>query len=589
MKQPFPLPLPHWPGQRLRAGARGSAVPALLLAAVLLLSCSHPARPTGLDALGLSAEERRWLAAHPVITYTFDPYYPPFDLTGKDGEHAGYSADLIAHSGRVLGCEFRAQPVNVWDEGLRQVFEGRIDFITSVVNTEERARSAVFTRPYFIIPPVFLGRVGQPEITHPGDLKGKRVFVTRGYSVVDHLQRHYPGIQLDFVDNDRIGLLRLAFGEGDFAVSDFPVATYTLRQEGITNLRVVGRTGFQYALSFAASRQSPELASILDKVIAHLDSSQREALARKWISLEKRFYQHSEFQTAVAVLLFLALSSAFIAWLLKRTVNRRTADLRAELARRRAAESTISEMNQELLRTVAHAESANQAKSHFLRMMSHEFLTPLNQVQLHAELLEDAVGDSSSEAARDLQAIRASTRNLADHMVEILELVDLESKVVLPADQPLESGPFAESLAGQASPWAESNRNALVIDLKGLPTDFQTDPELLLQALLKLLHNACRFTQDGSVRLQARADEEETVFEVRDSGQGIAPHELERVFEVFSQGEEGLTRAFGGMGLGLAIAQHLVRKMGGRITVDSQPGAGSTFRIHLPRRREETA
>lgn len=570
-------------GTRVHSALRG---PGLRLGALLLLLLGLLISACGLRHnhaqadLGLTTEEKRWLDAHPVITATQDPYYPPFDMMLPDGTHTGYSADLLSHAGAVLGREFRIVPTASWNDGLALVSDGKIHCISSVVYTEDRARFVAFTQPFFVVHPVFLGRIGQKPVVGPGDLRGKRVLVTRGYAVVEHLQKFFPGISLEYVDNDRLGMLRLAFGEADYAVTDFPVATYTLRQEGITNLRVMGQTNFEYALRFAVPKGDQQLASILDKVFARMGSGEREALTRKWITLEKRFYEYKEFRVVGLVGLALLLGSGLVSWALKRAVNRRTADLQEELVRRRAAEAAISDLNASLYRAVAHAEMANQAKSHFLRMISHEFLTPLNQVQLHAELLEGALREP--EARVDLENIRSAARTLADQVVDILELVDLESSSRPLNSKPISGKDLEEALRMRALPWAAANHNALILSLAHLPSAFEGDPEALAQALLKLLHNACRFTHGGIVSLTLHMGPGELSFEIKDTGKGIAPAELDRVFEMFSQGEEGLTRAFGGMGLGLAICQHLVRKMGGRLSVESRLGEGSTFRVHLP-------
>jgi|GEM_PF-2216890 len=553
----------------------------LLLMGLLLLACAPRHRHPGLD-LGLTAEEKQWLSAHPVITCTHDPYYPPFEIPQADGSHIGYAADLLKHAESVLGKEFRNVQAGTWTEVLDLIRDGKVDCLSSIVPTEERKRFAAFTQPFFVVRPIILGRSGQATITDIRELRGKRVLVTRGYAVVGYLLGKCPDIVLDYVDNDRIALLRLAFGEADYAVSDFPVATYTLREEGITNLRVLGQTGYEYPLSFAVPKNQPQLASILDKVIAHLDPGEREALARKWITLEKRFYEYAEFRIVGGLVVFFVLFSGLTVWLLRKAVNRRTAELRAELVRREAAEKAISDMNVSLGQAMARTEAANQAKSHFLRMVSHEFLTPLNHILLQAELLESALKTPEPEALNDLHGIRESARQLADQVVDILDLVDLESSPIQPRRIPLDGESLAAALRARALPWATANQNALAIDLRDLPPTLEGDSDRLIQALSKLLHNACRFTEGGRVTLGLTLGPGEVVFEVRDTGKGITPRELGRVFEVFSQGEEGLTRAFGGMGLGLAICQHLARKMGGRLSAESRLGEGSVFRLHLP-------
>jgi two-component system sensor histidine kinase EvgS len=298
---------------------------ALILA--FILACSSRASPVLLD---LTTQERDWLAAHPVITYTHDPAYPPFDYQDAHGLHGGFSADITRLVELRLGRSFIKIPSNDWDRVLTNLREGKIDFVPGIVRTEERETFAAFTSPYYTVKTVFIGRTGQEDVRSHDSLDGKRVFVSRGFAVVDYLLTNYQGIQLEFVDNERSGIVRLALGEGDYAVTDLPVLTYTIRQEGLTNLKVAGSTGFEYPLCFAVPKSSSVLAGILDKALLNVDPSQREALVEKWFSVEgERIYSYREFWIALAAVTSILLLLFVYNRLLKRTVDRRTAALRA--------------------------------------------------------------------------------------------------------------------------------------------------------------------------------------------------------------------------------------------------------------------
>ncbi len=267
---------------------------------------------------------------------------------------------------------------------------------------------------------------------------------------------------------------------------------------------------------------------------------------------------------------------------LARTLESLRQRVTSHLRQLREADAQIQELNQGLYRAVAHAESANQAKGAFLRRMSHEFLTPLNHIQLQAELLLAEVGPSGQEGGEDLRQIQHASRELGERIVDILDLVDLESEPAEPHAAKLDVDQLAANLRALARPWALARENDLHIDVAHVPEGALADEALLLRALSKLVHNACRFTRNGRVEVVGGGAEGVLWFEVRDTGRGIPAEDLETIFEIFRQGEEGLTRAFGGMGLGLAICQYLVTRMGGTVSAESTPGAGSRFRITLP-------
>ncbi len=361
-----------------------------LLALAWTLACATSS--ARLAPLGLTPQEESWLAAHPVITYTHDPTYPPFDFQDARGQHAGFSADVLRLVGQRLGRTFVKIPSNTWEGVLANLREGKVDFVPGIVRTPERETYAVFTSPYFTVKTVFIGRVGQEDVRGRDSLKGKRVFVTKGFAVEGYLRDNYDGILLDQVDNDRAGLLRLALGEAEYAVMDLPILTYTIRQEGLTNLRVAGSTGYEYPLSFAASKRSPELAGILDKAIRAIGSAERETLIRKWISLEgPRFYAYKEFWVALVsaacILALLFVNNR----LLRRTVDRRTAALKAsEEKYRQIFENAVEGIYQSL--PDGKLLNANQAFARILGYGEPEQL--LDRMNAYEMYVDPAVRDA---------------------------------------------------------------------------------------------------------------------------------------------------------------------------------------------------
>lgn len=235
----------------------------------------------------------------------------------------------------------------------------------------------------------------------------------------------------------------------------------------------------------------------------------------------------------------------------------------------------------------AAAEEANRAKTMFLATASHELRTPLNHIIGYGEMLEeDARTEGRAAAAADLGKILRSAKDLLAVVSSILDMARLEAGTIEIEYREFEVGPVVEEVKAACAPLAEKNRNALSARVAEGGGRLKTDRAKVRQALLHLVDNACKFTRDGAVSVEARREESEgrawTTFAVTDTGIGITPQQLVGLFRPFVQADGTATREYGGLGLSLAIARQFARKMGGDITVESTPGKGSTFRMRIP-------
>jgi signal transduction histidine kinase len=265
---------------------------------------------------------------------------------------------------------------------------------------------------------------------------------------------------------------------------------------------------------------------------------------------------------------------------LEMRVQVRTRALKNEIAERTAVE-------RDLVNAKLAAEESNRAKSVFLANMSHELRTPLNAVIGYSELLIEEAPDMGYEpAVKDLGRINWAARHLLSLINDVLDISKIEAGRM---EAHLEPTPLAQLISEAAetvAPLAEQNRNRLTVQAGADLGVAMVDAVKFRQSLLNLLSNACKFTHEGEVRLLAERHRESggdwIRCRVEDSGIGIAPESMSKLFQPFSQVDSSATRKYGGTGLGLAISQRFCQMMGGRITVESKPGHGSAFTIHIP-------
>jgi PAS domain S-box-containing protein len=251
---------------------------------------------------------------------------------------------------------------------------------------------------------------------------------------------------------------------------------------------------------------------------------------------------------------------------LEERVRQRTADL----------ETT----NQLLTQAKIQAEAANISKSAFLANMSHEIRTPMNGIIGMANLLRRE-GVTPQQAKR-LDTIDTSAQHLLSVINNILDLSKIEAGKLTLEETPVVVSSLLANVGSILAERAQAKGIQLLIETEHLPHNLMGDPTRLQQALLNYATNAVKFTETGTVTLRAFMQEETATsamlrFEVQDTGIGITPEAMSRLFSAFEQADNSMTRKYGGTGLGLAITRRLADLMGGKVGADSTPGVGSTF------------
>lgn len=277
-----------------------------------------------------------------------------------------------------------------------------------------------------------------------------------------------------------------------------------------------------------------------------------------------------------------------------------------DIMKQKQAENEIHRVNIDLSAARDQALQANRAKSAFLANMSHELRTPLNAIIGYSEMLQEEAEESgNSETIPDLQKIYGAGRHLLTLINDILDLSKIEAGKMDLYSEPFEIASLIHEVVATLKPLADQNRNTLTVEVPDDIGEMKADITKVRQALLNLLTNATKFTENGSVILTVAcagntcAENEVSskkvshegsdwvVFRVTDTGIGMSRDQQQHLFQYFSQADPSTTRKYGGTGLGLAISQRFCQMMGGDIIMKSKPGQGSEFTIRLPRETPE--
>ncbi|MHB0878382.1 MAG: hybrid sensor histidine kinase/response regulator [Anaerolineae bacterium] len=289
----------------------------------------------------------------------------------------------------------------------------------------------------------------------------------------------------------------------------------------------------------------------------------------------------------IVVALLRAEESESHAWLHANEAMRRRAELKATAKTLSDMYALLERTNRELEVARRQAEEAKEIKARFAANVSHELRTPLNLIMGFSRIMyrsPEVYGDMhwTPELRADVRKIHTASRHLLGMIDDILDLSRIDAQRLPLKLETTDIAALAQDVATTAGGLLRGSSVTLTVELPpDLPRVF-VDRTRISQVLLNLLNNAIRFTDSGSIRVRAATAAGEVEVEVSDTGLGIAADDLPTVFEEFSQAKGPITSGRGGTGLGLAVCRQFVQMHGGRISVQSEVGVGSTFRFSLP-------
>jgi signal transduction histidine kinase/DNA-binding NarL/FixJ family response regulator len=518
-----------------------------------------------------------------------DSDYPPYEYLDSNGQPTGFNVDLTRAVARRTGLtvDIRLGPWNTIRKGLES---GTIDMAQGMFYTPERDREFDFSPPSTMVQHSIVVRKGSPKLSDMKDLAGKSILVMAGDVMEDMAVKLGYQKQLVPVPSQEEALRLLAAGKHDCALAAKVPALYWIKKHGWRNLIVSDAPVLSAEYCYAVPNGREELLSRFSEGLAAVKTTGeyrniRDAWLSPYEAMEVSFRTALKY-VLVAVFPLVSLLVGTLLWSrsLRRQVAGRTRELTEEVAERKRA-------GDELRRAKEQAEAANRAKSVFLANMSHELRTPLNAILGFSNLLCTEEG-ISYEQRKTLDVINKSGRHLLKLINEVLDMAKIDSGRIVLEESVFDVREMLYDVTRLMEVRAREKDLLLTLDQSSrFPRFIRADVVKLRQVFINLVGNALKFTHHGgvTVRLDARpGDVPERlllILDIEDSGVGIAPEYQERIFEPFVQvGAPGTQQ---GTGLGLTITRQFLELMGGRITVESAPGAGSKFHVEVPVGRAE--
>jgi signal transduction histidine kinase len=509
----------------------------------------------------------------------------PKVFTSKSGQPEGIFMDIIADIAKKEGWKLRYVP-GTWAEGLDRLAKGEIDLMPDMAFTVDREKMFSFHKvPVLSSWSQVYARKGS-GIQSILDLSGKRIVVLKDsfqQEVFVRLTKSFKvNITLIPEPDFKTVFEMVVMGKADAAISNRLYGELHAKKIGLEGTAIIfdPRDFF-----FAATRGDPK--HLLEAIDTHLAALKKDPQSvyyqslRKWTSEDVKLNLPEWLPILAVIVGVILLTSLLGSVVLKYQVNLRTRELQQI---NQEMEQRIVRRTAELATAVEAAQAADRIKSAFLATMSHELRTPLNSIiGFTGIMLQGLAGPLNPEQQKQMTMVQKSSRHLLALINDVLDISKIEAGQLDIALTSFDLSASIEKMVRLVSPLADQKGIHLQVDIAPDVGMITTDQRRLEQVILNLLSNAVKFTEKGHVSVVCRAENDHYFLSLADTGIGMQPEEIIKIFQPFHQIDTGLARKHDGTGLGLSICKKIIDIMGGYIGVESQWGQGSTFTVHIPR------
>ncbi len=517
--------------------------------------------------LNYSVNEKNWIASHPIVYYSDVNWIPYVNV---DNGTSGIGKDYLDIIAKKTGIVFNYVPAVNWNQVLEKLKNNEISLTIAAGKTKQRAEFAIFSNPYISSAMTIVTSEKFAYVQNLDQLKGLTIAIPEELFLADLIKESYPTIKLIFTDTIMQALSMVAANKADAFVGSMAVVASHLRKGELYNLRVSGQINRQLDVHFMIGKKHTKLQEIINKTLAKIGDVERRGIANRWFAVNYQTGFKSQTVWMILLIAVIIVSLSFY-WIRR---------LKLEIMQKNLVEKALKSARTD-------AELANKAKSEFLANMSHEIRTPMNAIVGFSHLLSESELTDKQQAY--LRSILVGSNGLLHIINDILDLSKIEAGKMQIEYESTDLINMLDELellffSGMKDKGISFSTN---IDCN-VPRFLMLDVNRVRQILLNLIGNAQKFTDFGQVGVRVyvsevneNTDSVNLCVEVSDSGIGIAPDSLQRVFRHFEQHEKSKRHQYGGTGLGLAISRKLAEKMNGQLTAISELGKGSCFTLRL--------
>ncbi|MCL2269780.1 MAG: ATP-binding protein [Treponema sp.] len=533
----------------------------------------------------LTSGELAYIRDNPVVPFVAEyDNYPVSFYDKYRKEWQGIAFDVLREAEAYTGLSFVMvnKEDTDWNVLFKMLEDGEASMVTELLHTSEREGRFLWPQTAFMTDRYALLSKSEYRNINVNEIQHMRIGLHTGSGQADVFWSWFPNhMYVTEYDNISYSFTALDNGEIDMVMSS--LNRLLMQTNFLEHVGYKANFIFNYSVgsTFGFNKDNNMLCSILDKTLRLIDSAE---ISGRWM---RKTYDYRVKLAHARIPWFIGMFILSLCTLILLIIF-----LRRKHYEGRRLESLVQDRTAELYRSrldleaaLNDAKAANRAKSAFLANMSHEIRTPMNSIIGFSEL---ALDDEIPPKTRGyLDKIIESADGLLLIINDILDISKVESGKMELEKISFDIHDLFASCRALIMPKAvEKGVSVYFYAEPSIDRTLLGDPTRLRQILINLLSNAVKFTNDGIVKLYAnmtgRTDNTVTMyFEVRDSGIGMTPEQIQKIFDPFTQADSGMTRRYGGTGLGLAIVKNFVELMGGKVSVTSTPGLGSKFSFEL--------
>lgn len=534
------------------------------------------------NRLQLSDQEKAWLAAHPVIRVGIDHNWAPIESVDDKGRHTGISASYLHLLEKRLGIRFEVDySRKLWSDSLRALKTKDLDMLTSAAITESRRDQMVFSRPYIKQSMVIVTNSRVGYVNDLNDLRGKKIAIVRSYASEEFLRMNYPNIIPVLTDTSLEALQKVSSGEVYGCIEGLSVVSYLIERYNLKNIKVVGETPFRYDIAFAFRKDWEIMASISDKVLASITPAEYEEIHGRWLGYQsEKPLDYRLIWGGAGFLVFLFGLIAYKNYRLDVLVRQRTTELETFNQRLQDEIEKAVENNRKQEKLLMQQAKMAEIGS-MLESIAHQWRQPLNILGLSMTRLSLSCAiDGQSESGKVIEIAEAQIEYMSQTIDDFRNFFKQDrTQIAVNIDALINE---VETLLGPLL-----SRKKIIVK-RNIDTSIEVlvYPNELKQVLINLVNNAREAIEQHRglerwIEIRCSTDERYCTISVEDSGGGIDPAIVDKIFDPY------FTTKFEaqGTGIGLYMAKTIIEKhFLGKLSVYNT-AKGACFEIRLNREK----